>query len=69
MATTLKAVKEKLDSYIKKAPKPQSLQNMVENCNLKHLIMLCTNLEAANGPSYLRLALEGCDNWKKLLPY
>ena len=64
MATTLKAVKEKFDSYIRKAPKPQALQHMIENCNPKHLIMLCTNLETANGPSYLRLALEGCNNWK-----
>ena len=64
MATTLKAVKEKFDSYIRKAPKPQALQHMIENCNPKHLIMLCTNLETANGPSYLQLALEGCNNWK-----
>ena len=64
MATTIKGVKEKLDSFVRKAPKPAKLENTIENCNPKHLILLCTNLESKDGPSYLRLALEGCQNWK-----
>ena len=57
-------MKEKLDSFVRKAPKPTKLENTIENCNPKHLILLCTNLESKDGPSYLRLALEGCQNWK-----
>ena len=63
MATTLKMVKEKLDSFVRNPPKSETLEKTLENCNPKHLIFVCTNLETLNGPSYLKLALEGCQNW------
>ena len=64
MCSTLKEVKEKFDSFLRKHPKHGALIKTVENCNPKHVLLLSTNLANPNGPSYFRLALEGYQDWK-----
>ena len=60
---SIKELKEKFVSFVRKHPKSATLKETVENSNPKHMILLCTNLANVNGPSYFRLAMEGCQNW------
>ena len=64
MCSTLKEVKERFDSFLKKHPKHGKLIKTVENCNPKHILLLSSNLANRNGPSYFRLAMEGYQNWE-----
>ena len=63
MAFTVKELKEKFDSFLRTPNKPSIVRKTIENCNPKHVVILCTNLSNARGPSYLQLALENCHDW------
>ena len=63
MAFTVKELKEKFDSFLRTPNKPSVVRKTIENCNPKHVVILCTNLSNARGPSYLQLALENCHDW------
>ena len=57
------AIKGKFDGFLRKPPKPGLLEKTIEAFNPKQVVAICTNLTDDNGPSYLRLALDGCQNW------